>query len=141
MSPFTGSLSQDTVARAMLLYQEAQEALKGKQQSSVLDSPTQTLAEQSVELVCLAEMTQNPLLGATLVGTEALEFPNEASCASQLRYPEAELSANENGGQWNPMSVLSLDLPLGQGRVAATVSRDEINEQMCEVPVDKDNSC
>lgn len=87
-------------------------------------------------------MTQNLLLGATLVGTEALEFPHEAFCASQLRYQEAKLTANENRGQCNPTSVLSLNLPLGQERVAATVSRDEINEQMCEMlSVDKDNSC
>lgn len=87
-------------------------------------------------------MTQNPLLGATLVGTEALEFPNEASCASHLRYQEAKLSANEKGGQWNPISVLSLNLPKGRERVAATVSRDEINEQMCDtLRGDKYNSC
>lgn len=93
-------------------------------------------------MVCLAEVTQHPLLGTTLVGAEALEFPNEASYASQLRDQEAKLSAYENGGQWNPTSVLS-EPPVRAGkRVAATVSRDEINEQMCEVlRVDKDNIC
>lgn len=65
-----------------------------------------------MELVSLAEVTQNPLLGATLVGTEILEFPSEVFCASHLRYQEAELSASEKGGQWNPTSVRALSLNL-----------------------------
>lgn len=55
-------------------------------------SPAQPLAEQGVERVCLADT--NPLSGATLADAEALEFPNEASCAAQLRDQEAELSVN-----------------------------------------------